>query len=98
VGTSLYAEWAFAKGRVVPFLGGRVALMVMSRRFEGEGAALPEQHFSTFSPGLVGGLRYDLAYGFSVTARARLHYLLYNVGETRSLGYWELGALVGYEL
>ena len=34
----------------------------------------------------------------SLVARGRLHYLLYNVDEDRSLGYWELAAMVSYDL
>jgi hypothetical protein len=29
--------------------------------------------------------------------RSRVHYLLYNIDENRSLGYWELSAGVAYE-
>jgi hypothetical protein len=30
-------------------------------------------------------------------ARTRVHYLLYNVDENRSLGYWELATALSYE-
>jgi hypothetical protein len=29
--------------------------------------------------------------------RGRVHYLLYNIDENRSLGYWELSAGVAYD-
>ena len=35
---------------------------------------------------------------FQRVARGRLHYLLYNVDEDRSLGYWELATMVSYDL
>jgi hypothetical protein len=98
VGTSLFAEWPLLGGRLTPYLGGRMAFMFLQRTFEGEAASIPEQHLSTFSPGLLGGLRYRLGLGLSVAARARVHYLLYNIDENRSLGYWELAGVVVYEL
>jgi hypothetical protein len=98
VGTSLFAEWPLAGGRLIPSLGGRLAFMYLHRRFEGEAAGIPEQHLQTFSPGLLVGLRYRLGLGLSVATRARVHYLLYNVDENRSLGYWELAGVVVYEL
>ena len=82
---------AAGTGRLTPFVGGRLAFMFMQRKFEGEAAGIPEQHLSTFSPGLLGGLRYRLGgWASASTARARVHYLHYNVDENRSLGYWEL--------
>jgi hypothetical protein len=98
LGTSLFTEWPLAGGRVTPFVGGRLALMFMSRTFEGEAATIPSQQLSTFSPGLLTGVRFRLGRGFSLAARGRVHYLLYNVGENRSLGYWELATVLGYEL
>ena len=100
LGTSLAAEWPLGRGhaRFVPFLGGRLAFLLLNRRFEGAAAGIPEQHFSTFSPGVVGGLHYLLGDDLRVTARARVHYLHYNVDANRSLGYWELAALLAYEL
>jgi hypothetical protein len=93
VGASLYTEWS--AGRLAPFAGLRVALMLLGRSFDrGE---IPAQSFSTFSPGLVAGLRWRLGGGLGVLARARLHYLLYNVDVNRSLGYWELAAAVSYD-
>lgn len=97
VGTSLFTEWplAFADGRLAPFLGARVALLLMTREFTG--TSIPSQYFSTFSPGLVGGLRYRVFGDVAATARARVHYLLYNVDQNRSLGYWELAAALSYD-
>jgi hypothetical protein len=45
----------------------------------------------------VAGVRYRLWGGFAALARARAHYLLYNVDENRSLGYWELSAGLSYD-
>ncbi len=98
LGSSLFAEWPLLGGRLTPFFGGRLAFLLLQRTFEGEAAGIPEQHLSTFSPGLLAGLRYRLGLGLSVAARARVHYLLYNVDENRSLGYWELAGVVLYEL
>ena len=55
------------------------------------------QSFTTMSPGLALGIKYRLGTSFGVLARARVHYLLYNVDETRSLGYAEVGLLLDYE-
>jgi hypothetical protein len=85
-------------GRLTPFFGGRLALLLMSRKFEGPAAGLPDQYLSAFSPGLQGGLRWYLGTGFSAVARGRVHYLHYNIDEDRSLGYWELAAVLAYEL
>jgi hypothetical protein len=98
LGSSLFAEWPLAGGRLIPYFGGRLAFMFLHRRFEGEGAGIPEQHLYTFSPGLLGGLRYQLARSVGVAARARVHYLLYNVDQNRSLGYWELAGVLIYDL
>jgi uncharacterized caspase-like protein len=97
-GASLFREWPVLDGRLVPFVGGRLALMVMSRTFAGAGQAVPDQSFATFSPGVLFGLRYELPWGLSLWARSRVHYVLYNVSETsRSLAYFELGSLLSYE-
>ncbi len=94
LGTSLVAEWPL--GDVAPFAGARLAYLVLGRKFEDAG--LPDQGYAMLSPGLVAGLRYRLPGRFHLVGRGRVHYLLYNVDEQRSLGYWELGALVTYEL
>ena len=84
-------------GRLItPFVGGRLALLLMGREFEG--SALPKQFFSTLSPGIVGGLGYRFSRTLELTVRGRVHYLLYNVDENRSLGYWELATAVSYDL
>lgn len=93
VGTSLTAEWPL--GRVAPFVGARVAYLVMNRRFDD--AAFPDQHFAMVSPGLVTGARFRLTPRVQLTARSRLQYLQYTVDAQRSLGYWELAALLTYE-
>ena len=92
--SSLLVEWP---GRVVtPFVGGRLAMLLMGRRFTDD--LYPAQFFSTLSPGVVGGAAFRVMQNTSVVARGRLHYLLYNVDEDRSLGYWELAAMVSYDL
>ncbi|HVV52937.1 MAG TPA: caspase family protein [Polyangia bacterium] len=91
--SSLTVEWP---GRTLtPFVGGRLALLLMNRTFEGN--AFPAQFFSTLSPGLVAGAAYHLSRSTSVVARGRLHYLLYNVDGNQSLGYWELATMVTYD-
>jgi hypothetical protein len=92
-GASLLSEWSLGE-RFTVFLGGRVALMLMSRTFEA--SEVPAQSFSTFSPGLAAGLRCRVAGGLVALARTRLHYLLYNVDQNRSLGYWELAVALSY--
>jgi hypothetical protein len=92
--SSLLVEWP---GRIVtPFVGGRLAMLVMGRRFTDD--LYPAQFFSTLSPGVVGGAAIRVMKNTSVVGRGRLHYLLYNVDEDRSLGYWELAAMVSYDL
>jgi hypothetical protein len=92
--TSMLVEWP--RRFLTPFVGGRLALLLMTREFEG--ASLPNQFFSTLSPGVVAGVRMRLSRDFSLIARGRVHYLLYNVEENRSLGYWELATAVSYDL
>jgi len=81
---------------VSPFVGARLAYLVMGRDFEDE--SLPDQFYAVLTPGLVAGVRWRLPGRFELTGRARVHYLLYNVDVQRSLGYWEFGALVTYRL
>ena len=94
-GTTMAAEWRFLHGDLAAFGGLRLAVVLMSRKFEDP--AIPGQFFATFTPGLVAGLRYRLSRSFAVSGRGRVHYLLYNVDEDRSLGYWELSAGVAYD-
>lgn len=94
LGTSLVAEWPW--GEVAPFAGVRLAYLVMARDFEEP--TLPSQFYAVLTPGLVGGVRLHLPGRFELTARARVHYLVYNVDQQRSLGFWELGALITYRL
>src|SRR5450432_4261611 len=91
--SSLVVEWP--RRYLTPFVGGRMALLVMNRRFQDD--EFPAQFFSTLSPGLVGGASYRMTRNTSVVARGRLHYLLYNVDGNRSLGYWELATMVNYD-
>ncbi|ATB41185.1 peptidase C14 [Cystobacter fuscus] len=94
VGTSFVREWPL--GRASPFLGARLAYSVMIRDFTD--TSLPTQFYGVVTPGLMAGVRWPLTHHIELTGRARVHYLLYNVDEPRSLGYWELGALVTFRL
>jgi hypothetical protein len=94
-GTTLAAEWRLEHNTLAPFAGVRLAVLVMGRKFDDP--TIPSQFFATFSPGLVAGLRYRFAKSFTLLGRGRVHYLLYNVDENRSLGYWELSAGVAYD-
>lgn len=95
LGTSLTTEWPL--GELAPFVGARLTYVVLGRKFT-EGS-YPDQQYATFSPGLVAGLRYRLLRSLHLTGRGRVHYFPYNVEQPqRSLAYWELSALVTYEL
>jgi hypothetical protein len=97
LGTSLTTEWPL--GDLVPFVGGRLTYLYTGRKFDD--AVFPDQYYATFSPGLVAGVRYRLFRKLHVSGRGRAHYLVYNVNEANedtSLGYWELAAMVTYEL
>ena len=93
-GMSLATEWPLWGNRLVPYAGLRLAYLLLSRKFEDR--TFPDQFLSTFSPGLVAGIRYRLSDSFAALLRARAHYLLYSVDENRSLGYWELSAGLSY--
>jgi hypothetical protein len=94
-GTTLASEWRLADGALVPFVGVRLAFVLMSRKFDDP--SIPDQFFATFTPGLLAGARYRLSKSFILHGRGRVHYLLYNVDENRSLGYWELSAGLAYD-
>ncbi len=100
LGTSITTEWHL--GDLSPFAGARLTYLYMGRKFDG--AVFPDQYYATFSPGLVAGLRYRMLRSLHLTGRGRIHYLTYNNYEqsnpnaSSSLGYWELAALVTYEL
>jgi hypothetical protein len=90
------ALYEFAQdGMWVPYGGVHVAVDLMSRTFDD--LSLPTQTYSIITPGVVLGLKVRLTKNFSIVARARVHYLLYNVDETRSLGSADVGALIDYE-
>ncbi len=94
--SSLTVEWP---GRyVTPYVGGRLAMLLMGRTFTDPESAYPAQFFSTLSPGVVGGAAFRITDHTSLVTRGRLHYLFYNVGEDLSLGYWELAGMVSYDL
>ena len=94
VGTSFNAR--FALGAFTPFAGARVAFISLHRALES--ALVQGQTFATFSPGVFAGLSYAVSPHWSVSARGRLHYVLYNIEGNRSLAYTELGLYVGYQL
>lgn len=94
VGTSLLYEWN-QEGSWVPFAGVRLNLSLMNREFDD--TLFPRQGFTTMSPGAVLGLKYRIGRSFGLVARGRVHYLLYNVDETKNLGFAEVGLLVSYE-
>jgi hypothetical protein len=93
VGVTALKEWP--EGFLVPFVGVRLALDIMSRSFPN--TDLPGQSYETFMPGLVVGLKIRFTKRWSIVARGRLNYLLYNVDNTRSLGSAELAGLINYE-
>lgn len=93
-GTSLFYEFN-QEGRWVPFLGARLGLSLMNREFDDP--LFPKQSFTTMSPGVVVGLKYRIGRNFGVVARGRVHYLLYNIDETKNLGFAELGLVLNYE-
>jgi hypothetical protein len=94
LGTTIAPEWRLATG-LSALAGFRLAFVLMSRKFDE--TTIPDQFFATFTPGLVAGLRYRLSNSFTLHGRGRVHYLLYNVDENRSLGYWELAAGIAYD-
>ncbi|MBX7101434.1 MAG: caspase family protein [Myxococcaceae bacterium] len=93
LGATVLYEWP--DGRLVPYVGVRLGLNLMNRNFPG--SSLPSQGFQAFTPGAVLGLKYRISDRWGIAARARVHYLLYNVDETRSFGFAELGAVLTYE-
>jgi hypothetical protein len=94
-GTTVAKEWRFGGGDFSASLGLRLAFVLMSRKFDEP--TIPDQFFTTFTPGLAVGVRYRLTKHFALLGRSRVHYLLYNIDENRSLGYWELASGVAYE-
>lgn len=93
-GGSLIYEW-FQEGRFIPLVGVHLSFNLMTRTFTDD--TLGAQTYSTFTPGLLAGLKVRIAGNVSVIARARVHYLLYNVDETRNLGTADFGLLLDYE-
>jgi hypothetical protein len=94
IGASLFYEW-LQEGRWVPFAGVHLGLNLMSRRFADP--ALPSQSYTTLTPGVLGGLKFRITKSVGLVARARVHYLLYDVDETRSLGTADFGLLLDWE-
>ena len=93
-GVTMTKEWAF--GRFAPFVGVRLAGLYLTRAFEDAG--VPHQGFFAMTPGLVAGLRFRLASSWALLARARGHYLYYNVDTSQSLGYVEGTLVLSVEL
>lgn len=94
VGTSLLYEWMQDR-RWVPFAGVHLGLNLMSRSFTDP--TLPAQSYTTLTPGVVAGLKFRITKSVGVVARARVHYLLYDVDETRSLGTADFGLMLDWE-
>jgi hypothetical protein len=94
-GTTIAPEWRLGRSGLSTFGGVRLGFVLMSRKFDD--GSIPDQFFATFTPGLVAGLRYQLSDSFVLLGRGRVHYLLYNIDENRSLGYWELSAGLAYD-
>lgn len=94
IGTSFFYEW-MQDGRWVPFAGLHVGLNLMSRTFADP--TLPKQSYTTLSPGVMGGLKFRITKTVGLLARARVHYLLYNVDETKSLGTADFGLMLDWE-
>lgn len=84
-------------GRFIPFGGVHLSFNAMSRDFTSTDLVLPQQNYTVLTPGAVLGLKVRVTKNVSVVAQARLHYLLYNVDETRNLGTADLGALIEWE-
>jgi hypothetical protein len=75
--------------------GGRVAFLFLARTFPGH-SDLPSQTFFTITPGVTLALRWRFSERWSAVARGRVNYLLYNVDQSRSLGYAEGSLGVDY--
>ncbi len=94
LGVSLLKDWEL--GRFRPYVGGRLGIVAMTRRFDdGE---LPQQGYYAMTPALVAGVRFRLAERWHLVARTRLNYLFYNVDRDQSLGYLDGAAIVSWDL
>jgi hypothetical protein len=94
LGAAVLYEWG-QEGRWIPFGGIHLSINLMNRAFTD--ATVAAQTYSVLTPGAFAGLKVRLTRSFSAVARVRVHYLLYNVDETRSLGTADFGALIDYE-
>lgn len=95
IGLSLTREWPL--GRLAPFAGGRLGVVVLGRTFEA-GSGVPRQGYFAMTPGLELGLRWAMTDAWSLRGRARIHYLYYSVESRQSLGYLEGFLGISYEL
>ncbi len=86
----LYGDWLTAAASV------RLGMIFISREFS-DGLA-PSQGLSTFTPGLGGVLRAQMADWLSVGAQLRLHYMFFNVDDNSSLTFLDGGLLVSFHL
>ncbi len=86
-GASLWKD--FDVGPFTLSAGVRIAAIYLARSFPGREGQLPDQHFFTVTPGLVGAASWHLSTAVSAVLRMRLNYLFYNVDENMSLGYTE---------
>ena len=80
----------------MPFAGVRLGADLMTREFPG--TLLPSQAFYTLHPRAGRRAQDPAVRRWGITGRARVHYLLYNIDETRNFGYLELATLLSYEL
>jgi hypothetical protein len=91
-GIGLWKEWG--RGALGASAGVRVGFTYLARSFDTKDA-LPQQHFFTVTPGLLGAVQWRITHKVSAVARARVAWLFYNVDENRSLGFAE--GLLGVE-
>jgi hypothetical protein len=84
----------FRAGPVTLSAGARLAFIYLTRSFP-DRPDLPSQYFFTITPGVTAAATWRFSERFAAVARARGHYLFYNVDRNMSLGYAEL--LLGVE-
>jgi hypothetical protein len=71
-------------------------VVILGRTFDDPG--VPKQSYFAMTPGIVAGVRLKLADHLALLARARAHYLYYNVDSPQSLGYLEGSLMLSLEL
>lgn len=89
----LAARWEWRRdARVVPFVGVRLGLNVLTREFEGD--AFAPQRFTTLVPGAFAGVELRPWRGLSLGARVRLHGLF--LDETPAAALLDVGAVLSW--